>query len=84
MLKPELLKRLFWVAHPFVFCLIWLLCRPALRALVRFVPRSTGLRRSRLICVALRAGLVRLGGSAVHLQTPQVAALEAALFHDAA
>lgn len=72
----------FGAAHPFVFRLVGLLCWPTLRALVRFV--AAGLRRSCLVCVALRAGLVGLGGRAVHLQTPQVAALEAALFHDAA
>lgn len=71
-------------AHPLVFRLIRLLCCPTLRALVPFVARATGLGCSRLVCVALRAGLVGLGGSAVHLQTPQVAALEAALFHDPA
>lgn len=78
-----LCEGLFWAAHPFVFRLVWLLCSPTLRALVRFVPRPTGLRRSGLVRVALRAGLVRLGGGTVHLQTPQVAALEAALLHDA-
>lgn len=83
-MKPVWFLGFFRAAHPFVFRLVWLLCRPTLRALVRFVPRATGLRRSCLVCVALRAGLVRLGGSAVHLQTPQVAALEAALLHDAA
>lgn len=81
--SKNLWKGFFCAAHPFVFRLVWLLRCPTLRALVRFVSRATGLRRSCLVCVALRAGLVRLGGSTVHLQTPQVAALEAALFHDA-
>lgn len=74
-------------AHLFVFCLVWLLCCPTLCALVHLVPCGTNLGCPRQVCVALcahRAGrLASLGRRTVHLQAPQLAALEAALVHDA-
>lgn len=75
-------------AHLLVFCLVWLLCCPTLCAFVHFVPCGTNLRCSRQVCVALcthRASwLASLGRCTVHLQAPQLAALEAALVHNAA
>lgn len=74
-------------AHLLVFCLVLLLCRPTLGALVRLLPRGTDLGCSWHVCVTLcthrASGLASLGGGTVHLQTPQLAALEAALVHDA-
>lgn len=74
-------------AHLLVFCLVWLLRCPTLCALVHFVPCSTNLRRFRHVRVALWAHrasrLASLGRCTVHLQTPQLTALEAALVHDA-
>lgn len=74
-------------AHLLVFCLVWLLCCPTLCALVHFVPCGTNLGCSWHVCVALcthrASSLASLGRCTVHLQTPQLTALEAALVHNA-
>lgn len=73
--------------HLLVFCLFWLLRCPALLAFVRLVPWGADLWCSGEVRVALCAHrtscFASLGWRAVHLQAPQLTALEAALVHDA-
>lgn len=87
--KP--LKVKYFCAHLLVLCLVLLLRRPAFSASVSTVATASIAARlgdSWDVCVSLGAHRTcrfsSFGGRTVHLQAPQLTALEAALIHDAA